>query len=40
MVEGRLLRDARAKGLDALYGLAPVRKMLMQLGLGMRGSKA
>ncbi|MEW9919041.1 UbiH/UbiF family hydroxylase [Marimonas sp. MJW-29] len=31
-----LARDARAKGLDALYALAPVRKMLMQMGLGVR----
>jgi 2-octaprenyl-6-methoxyphenol hydroxylase len=29
-------RNARAKGLSALYGAAPVRKMLMQMGLGMR----
>ncbi len=31
-----LARDARAKGLDALYAMAPVRKMLMQMGLGMK----
>ena len=31
-----LARDARAAGLSALYGSAPVRKMLMQMGLGMR----
>lgn len=30
-------RDLRAKGIEALYGLAPVRKTLMQLGLGARG---
>lgn len=30
------LRDARAQGLKALYGLEPVRKSLMQLGLGVR----
>ncbi|MDJ0859757.1 MAG: UbiH/UbiF family hydroxylase [Dinoroseobacter sp.] len=30
------LRDARAQGLKALYGLAPVRKSLMRLGLGVR----
>jgi len=29
-------RDARAAGLDALYALAPVRRMLMQMGLGVR----
>ncbi|KIN61526.1 2-octaprenyl-6-methoxyphenol hydroxylase [Sulfitobacter noctilucae] len=31
-----LARDARAKGLDALYAMAPVRKMLMQMGLGVK----
>jgi len=31
-----LARDARAAGLNALYGLAPVRRMLMQMGLGVR----
>mgnify|MGYP001093810298 CR=1 FL=1 len=31
------LRDARAMGLNAIYALAPVRKTLMQMGLGMRG---
>ncbi|MBV1928570.1 MAG: UbiH/UbiF family hydroxylase [Gammaproteobacteria bacterium] len=31
-----LARDARAVGLNALYGLAPIRKMLMQMGLGVR----
>ncbi|MGP6085785.1 UbiH/UbiF family hydroxylase [Antarctobacter jejuensis] len=31
------LRDIRAKGLDALYSLKPVRKSLMQLGLGAGG---
>lgn len=40
MADEQLLRDARARGLDALYGLAPVRKMLMQLGLGVRNSAA
>ncbi|WP_407495301.1 UbiH/UbiF family hydroxylase [Pseudooceanicola sp. MF1-13] len=30
------LRDLRAAGLSALYGAAPVRKMLMQMGLGAR----
>ncbi|MEP4978785.1 UbiH/UbiF family hydroxylase [Ascidiaceihabitans sp.] len=28
------LRDARAMGLNAIYGLGPVRKTLMQIGLG------
>ncbi|MEL6314432.1 MAG: UbiH/UbiF family hydroxylase [Pseudomonadota bacterium] len=36
MAKGQMLRDARAQGLDALYSLGPVRRMLMQLGLGMR----
>lgn len=36
MAEGQMLRDARAKGLDALYAMGPVRRMLMQMGLGMR----
>ena len=31
-----LARDARAAGLNALYALPPVRKMLMQMGLGLR----
>lgn len=31
-----LARDARAKGLNALYAMAPVRKMLMQMGLGAK----
>lgn len=31
-----LARDARATGLDTLYAMAPVRKMLMQMGLGVR----
>ena len=32
------LRDARAMGLNAIYAMAPVRKTLMQMGLGMRSS--
>ena len=36
MLETRVLRDARAMGLNALYSLAPVRKTLMQMGLGVR----
>ena len=31
-----LARDVRAAGLNTLYAAAPVRKMLMQMGLGMR----
>ena len=37
MIEARPLRDLRAAGLNALYALAPVRKTMMQLGLGARG---
>jgi 2-octaprenyl-6-methoxyphenol hydroxylase len=36
MVGMRPLRDARALGLNALYSLAPVRRVLMQMGLGVR----
>lgn len=38
MLSAQPLRDIRAKGLDALYALKPVRKTLMQLGLGARGN--
>lgn len=31
-----LVREARAAGLDLLHGLSPVRKLLMQAGLGVR----
>ncbi|WP_299784937.1 UbiH/UbiF family hydroxylase [uncultured Marivita sp.] len=37
MLSAQPLRDMRAKGLDALYTLKPVRTTLMQLGLGARG---
>ncbi len=36
MLGARPLRDARALGLNALYSLAPVRRALMQMGLGAR----
>ncbi|WP_425092533.1 UbiH/UbiF family hydroxylase [Tropicimonas sp. S265A] len=36
MVGAQPLRDARAQGLKALYGLPPVRRSLMKLGLGVR----
>jgi 2-octaprenyl-6-methoxyphenol hydroxylase len=36
-ISARPLRDLRAAGLSALYGAAPVRKMLMQMGLGAKG---
>lgn len=38
MLSAQPLRDIRAKGLDALYTLKPVRKTLMQLGLGAKGA--
>lgn len=37
MVHAQPLRDVRAMGLNAIYSLAPVRKTLMQIGLGARG---
>ncbi|WP_101065362.1 UbiH/UbiF family hydroxylase [Roseovarius salinarum] len=36
-MHARPLRDARALGLDAIYSLPPVRRTMMQLGLGARG---
>jgi 2-octaprenyl-6-methoxyphenol hydroxylase len=36
-MRARPLRDARALGLDAIYSLPPVRRTMMQLGLGARG---
>jgi len=36
MVRAQPLRDARALGLGAIYSLAPVRRTLMQMGLGAR----
>ena len=37
MLSAQPLRDARAQALNALYSLAPVRRTLMQMGLGARG---
>lgn len=37
MLSAQTLRDARAQALNALYSLAPVRRTLMQMGLGARG---
>jgi 2-octaprenyl-6-methoxyphenol hydroxylase len=37
MAGSPILRDLRAKGVETLYGIAPLRKSLMQLGLGARG---
>ena len=36
MMGAQPLRDLRAMGLNAIYSLAPVRKTLMQMGLGAR----
>jgi len=36
MLAPRPLRDLRAFGLNALYSLAPVRRTLMQIGLGVK----
>jgi 2-octaprenyl-6-methoxyphenol hydroxylase len=36
MLAPRPLRDLRAFGLNALYSLAPVRRNLMQMGLGVK----
>lgn len=36
MLSSRPMRDLRALGLKAIYGLAPVRKSLMKAGLGAR----
>ncbi len=36
MVSAQPLRNARAMGLNTLYAMAPVRKTLMQMGLGVR----
>ncbi len=37
MVEAQGLRDMRMRALDAMYRVAPVRRILMQTGLGARG---
>lgn len=36
MLQSQALRDLRAKTLDTLYSLKPVRRGLMQLGIGIR----
>lgn len=36
MISARPLRDLRAAGLGAIYGIAPLRRMMMRAGLGMR----
>lgn len=35
--ENPLLRDLRAKGVEALYSIGPLRKTIMRLGLGAKG---
>ncbi|HMQ42635.1 MAG TPA: UbiH/UbiF family hydroxylase [Paracoccus sp. (in: a-proteobacteria)] len=35
MIEARPLRDLRAAGLGAIYGIAPVRRLMMKAGLGV-----
>jgi 2-octaprenyl-6-methoxyphenol hydroxylase len=37
MAGNPILRDLRAKGVETLYGIAPLRKTLMQMGLGANG---
>jgi 2-octaprenyl-6-methoxyphenol hydroxylase len=37
MAEAQGLRDLRMRALDAIYRVAPVRRVLMQTGLGARG---
>ncbi len=36
MIDAQPLRDARARMLDMMYSAAPVRRALMQMGIGMR----
>jgi len=35
MAEAPILRDLRAKALDALYSARPIRRILMRAGLGV-----
>jgi 2-octaprenyl-6-methoxyphenol hydroxylase len=37
MMEAQTLRDLRATGLNAIYSLAPIRRTMMQMGLGAKG---
>jgi 2-octaprenyl-6-methoxyphenol hydroxylase len=37
MLSAAPLRDARAAGINALYSFAPLRKSIMQMGLGAKG---
>ena len=36
MADHQILRDLRAGGLNALHGIAPVRRAVMNLGLGAK----
>lgn len=37
LAEAQPIRDLRAMGLSAIYGLAPVRKAMMKMGMGAQG---
>jgi 2-octaprenyl-6-methoxyphenol hydroxylase len=37
LAEAQPLRDLRAMGLSAIYGLGPVRRQLMKVGMGAGG---
>ena len=36
IADGPLAQDLRAKGIQALYGMTPFRRTLMEMGLGAR----
>jgi 2-octaprenyl-6-methoxyphenol hydroxylase len=36
IAQNQIIRDLRAGGIKALHGMAPVRKTLMKMGLGVR----
>jgi len=36
MIHAQPLRDARARMLDVMYSAAPMRRALMQMGIGVR----
>jgi 2-octaprenyl-6-methoxyphenol hydroxylase len=40
MAEAQGLRDLRLKGLNAIYSVAPVRRIMMKAGLGATGASA
>jgi 2-octaprenyl-6-methoxyphenol hydroxylase len=37
LAEAQPIRDLRAMGLSAIYGLPPVRKAMMKMGMGAQG---